>query len=50
METINLEMKWSNFILFKQNVEARPKRKRIIKATPVFNLRRYNQLKEELGK
>lgn len=52
-QTINLDQ-WSSFLLFKKQVEreqnAKPKRARIKSVRPIFNYRRYNQLKQELNK
>jgi hypothetical protein len=49
-----ISTQWTNFILFKKQIEeqqnAKPKRARIKSVRPVFNIRRYNQLKQELNK
>lgn len=40
---------WDDFLSFKKNFTS-TKRKRIKTAKPVFNYKRYNQLKQELNK
>lgn len=41
---------WEDFLNFKENFNAKPKRVRIKSVSPIFSYKRYNQLKQELNK